>query len=118
MFFTMANLQRIVISILVILTGVFLFMGQTVSAAKGPRITHKVYFDVEHDGQPMGRIVMGLYGKTVPKVRCANDHPLLLASFDDTDLADRPRTISERWRQARRALAMRGRHSIESSSGS
>ncbi|KAI5286122.1 Peptidyl-prolyl cis-trans isomerase B, partial [Ascosphaera atra] len=26
-----------------------------------------VYFDVQHGDKPMGRIVMGLYGKTVPK---------------------------------------------------
>ncbi|OAG35595.1 peptidyl-prolyl cis-trans isomerase B [Fonsecaea monophora] len=63
----MANIQRIVISLMVILTATFLFMGQTAQAAKGPKITHKVYFDIEHDGQPLGRIVMGLYGKTVPK---------------------------------------------------
>ena len=63
----MANLQRVVISLMVILAATFLFMGQT-AAAKGPKITNKVYFDVEHDGQPLGRIVMGLYGKTVPKV--------------------------------------------------
>jgi len=63
----MANLRRVVISLTVILAATFLFMGQT-AAAKGPKITHKVYFDVEHDGQPLGRIVMGLYGKTVPKV--------------------------------------------------
>ncbi|KAK6929477.1 Cyclophilin-type peptidyl-prolyl cis-trans isomerase domain [Dillenia turbinata] len=30
-------------------------------------LTHKVYFDVEIDGKPTGRILMGLYGKTVPK---------------------------------------------------
>jgi peptidyl-prolyl cis-trans isomerase B (cyclophilin B) len=67
MFFTMANLQKVLISLLVILTATFLFIGQT-AAAKGPKITHKVYFDVDHDGQSLGRIVMGLYGKTVPKV--------------------------------------------------
>jgi len=36
-------------------------------AAKGPVITNKVYFDIEQGGKPLGRVVMGLYGKTVPK---------------------------------------------------
>ncbi|GAA5841675.1 hypothetical protein JCM5353_007187 [Sporobolomyces roseus] len=36
-------------------------------AVKGPVITNKVYFDIEHGGKPLGRVVMGLYGKTVPK---------------------------------------------------
>ncbi|CAL0334997.1 unnamed protein product [Lupinus luteus] len=30
-------------------------------------VTNKVYFDVEINGKSAGRIVMGLYGKTVPK---------------------------------------------------
>lgn len=30
-------------------------------------ITSKVYFDVEIGGEPAGRILMGLFGKTVPK---------------------------------------------------
>ena len=33
----------------------------------GPKITNKVYFDVDIGGSEAGRIVMGLYGKTVPK---------------------------------------------------
>ena len=52
MFFEMANIQRVVISLLVILTATFLFMGQTAEAAKGPKITHKVYFDIEHGDEP------------------------------------------------------------------
>jgi peptidylprolyl isomerase len=34
---------------------------------KEPKITNKVYFDIEIDGKPAGRIEMGLFGKTVPK---------------------------------------------------
>ncbi|XP_038706432.1 peptidyl-prolyl cis-trans isomerase CYP20-1-like [Tripterygium wilfordii] len=30
-------------------------------------ITHKVYFHVEIAGKPAGRVVMGLFGKAVPK---------------------------------------------------
>ncbi|GAB4824527.1 hypothetical protein Ancab_007403 [Ancistrocladus abbreviatus] len=30
-------------------------------------VTHKVFFDVEINGKPAGRIVVGLFGKTVPK---------------------------------------------------
>ncbi|XP_061345895.1 peptidyl-prolyl cis-trans isomerase CYP19-4 isoform X3 [Gastrolobium bilobum] len=30
-------------------------------------VTHKVYFDVEIDGEAAGRVVIGLFGKTVPK---------------------------------------------------
>lgn len=30
-------------------------------------MTNKVYFDIDIDGQDAGRIVLGLYGKTVPK---------------------------------------------------
>ncbi|KAF5727988.1 peptidyl-prolyl cis-trans isomerase family protein [Tripterygium wilfordii] len=30
-------------------------------------VTHKVYFDIEIGGKPMGRVIMGLFGKTVPR---------------------------------------------------
>jgi peptidyl-prolyl cis-trans isomerase B (cyclophilin B) len=66
--FDMANLKNLVISLMVILTATFLFMGQTAEAAKGPKITNKVYFDIEMGDEQLGRIVLGLYGKTVPKV--------------------------------------------------
>ncbi|KAH6559193.1 hypothetical protein KP509_1Z023800 [Ceratopteris richardii] len=32
------------------------------------KITHKVYFNSEIDGKHVGRVVMGLFGKTVPKI--------------------------------------------------
>jgi len=40
---------------------------QGVEAARGPKITSKVYFDIEHGGKPLGRIVFGLFGGTVPR---------------------------------------------------
>lgn len=64
---SMLAIQRLVVSALLILTVVFLFLAQTADAAKGPKITHKVYFDISHGDEPLGRIVMGLYGNTVPK---------------------------------------------------
>merc|ERR1711998_202760 len=37
------------------------------AAKKGPRVTHKAYFDITMGGTSAGRIVIGLFGKTVPK---------------------------------------------------
>lgn len=64
----MANFQKLIATFLVVLTFAFVYFAQTVEATKGPKITHKVYFDIKHGDEDMGRIVMGLYGKTVPKV--------------------------------------------------
>jgi len=63
----MAGIQRLIISLLVILTFTFVFFAQSSEAVKGPKITHKVYFDVTSGDEELGRIVLGLYGKTVPK---------------------------------------------------
>lgn len=46
-----------------VLLGLIAFFGTSAEAHKGPVITNKVFFDIEHGGKPMGRIVMGLYGK-------------------------------------------------------
>lgn len=63
------NMQRLIISVLLILTAVFVFFAQTGEAqVRGPKITNKVYFDITHGDEPIGRIVLGLYGKTVPSM--------------------------------------------------
>ncbi|KZL82037.1 peptidyl-prolyl cis-trans isomerase b, partial [Colletotrichum incanum] len=62
----MFTLRRLVSALL--LAGVALvFFAQTAEATKGPKITNKVFFDITHGDEPIGRITMGLYGKTVPK---------------------------------------------------
>ncbi|KAI5461086.1 cyclophilin-like domain-containing protein [Mariannaea sp. PMI_226] len=62
----MFSLRRLFFSALLFGVGL-VFFTQATEAAKGPKITHKVYFDIEQDGESLGRIVMGLYGKTVPE---------------------------------------------------
>merc|ERR1712086_518532 len=46
--------------------GAIAIFVSSVIAAPLDTITQKVYFDVEIDGQPEGRIVFGLFGDTVP----------------------------------------------------
>ncbi|KKA26067.1 hypothetical protein TD95_000315 [Thielaviopsis punctulata] len=60
------SIRGVFLSIFMLLAGL-LFLAQPVEAARGPKITHKVYFDITHGDESLGRIVMGLYGKTVPK---------------------------------------------------
>jgi|SRR5687767_13647223 peptidyl-prolyl cis-trans isomerase B (cyclophilin B) len=63
----MFNLRRLFVSAALLLGLSTLLFAHTAEAAKGPKITHKVYFDIQHGDEQLGRIVMGLYGKTVPE---------------------------------------------------
>lgn len=63
----MFNVRRLFVSALLLLGFSALLLSQTAEATKGPKITHKVYFDIAHGDEALGRIVIGLYGKTVPK---------------------------------------------------
>ena len=56
---------KFLIALLVILAVFSAVEGK--KKGKGPKVTSKVYFDVTIDGKDAGRIVMGLFGKTVPK---------------------------------------------------
>jgi len=42
-------------------------VADSTEAKKGPKVTDKVWFDVELGGEKLGRIEIGLFGKTVPK---------------------------------------------------
>ena len=61
-------LQAIGCAATLILVIVLLSRGEQVEAKKGPKVTHKVWFDITIGGEAAGRIEIGLFGKTVPKV--------------------------------------------------
>ncbi|KAJ4145721.1 hypothetical protein LMH87_004558 [Akanthomyces muscarius] len=63
----MFNLRRFMASAMLLLAVGLVFFSQTAAAAKGPKITHKVYFDIQHGDENLGRVTFGLYGKTVPE---------------------------------------------------
>ncbi|XP_041371359.1 peptidyl-prolyl cis-trans isomerase B-like [Gigantopelta aegis] len=49
--------------------------------AKGPKVTDKVYFKIKIGDEEVGQIVMGLFGKTVPKT--VENFKKLSEGFDD-----------------------------------
>ncbi|KAJ6108415.1 hypothetical protein N7523_009738 [Penicillium sp. IBT 18751x] len=61
------NFRNLFLSLfLVIAVGIALVQAED-AKPRGPKITNKVFFDIQHGDEPLGRIVMGLYGKTVPQ---------------------------------------------------
>ncbi|KAM9960624.1 hypothetical protein ACTFIW_009770 [Dictyostelium discoideum] len=59
------NIMKVIFVVLAIVLVTLWAMPS--EAGKDPKITNKVFFDIEIDNKPAGRIVFGLYGKTVPK---------------------------------------------------
>ncbi|CAN6198714.1 unnamed protein product, partial [Urochloa humidicola] len=67
----LAMLRKVVIAFLACAAIYFSFAAysrrQSIAEVQLPAVTHRVYLDVEIDGQHIGRIVIGLYGEVVPK---------------------------------------------------
>ncbi|PIG88301.1 peptidyl-prolyl cis-trans isomerase B [Aspergillus arachidicola] len=62
------NFRNLFLSFFFLLAvGLALVHAEEANQPRGPKITSKVYFDIEHGDKPLGRVVLGLYGKTVPK---------------------------------------------------
>lgn len=51
----------------IIVATCFVFKLAVAGLPENPPITNKVYFDIVEDEQPIGRIVIGLFGTVVPK---------------------------------------------------
>ncbi|XP_034247195.1 peptidyl-prolyl cis-trans isomerase B [Thrips palmi] len=45
----------------------FLVLAQSQDSKKGPKVTDKVWFDIKIGNEKAGRVVIGVFGKTVPK---------------------------------------------------
>ncbi|ESK96551.1 peptidylprolyl isomerase b [Moniliophthora roreri MCA 2997] len=58
--------RRISLVALVITLAAF-FVAQPADAAKGPKVTSKIFFDIKQGDKDLGRITLGLFGGTVPK---------------------------------------------------
>ena len=59
LFFSYHNMRSSLLVFSVLLSIPFLVLSTTV--------THKVYFDIKQGDKDLGKIVFGLFGKTVPK---------------------------------------------------
>merc|ERR1711868_350010 len=50
-----------------VITVIALLCLAGLEAKKGPKVTHKAWFEITIDGENIGKIEIGLFGKTVPK---------------------------------------------------
>lgn len=68
--FFIANMMK-AFTFAAIIATLFAFFKLAVAGSgelpENPPITHKVYFDIEEEGKPIGRITIGLFGTVVPK---------------------------------------------------
>ncbi|KAL3285501.1 hypothetical protein HHI36_000033 [Cryptolaemus montrouzieri] len=62
----MANLKILAVALCALCSLVYA-ETQEEKAKKGPKVTDKVWFDIQVGDEKLGRIVIGLFGKTVPK---------------------------------------------------
>ncbi|CAN3364796.1 peptidyl-prolyl cis-trans isomerase D [Diutina catenulata] len=55
----------------IVFSALFFFVGRVNAGpkelAENPEFTHRVFFDIEEAGKPVGRITIGLFGSVVPK---------------------------------------------------
>ncbi|KAK8379932.1 hypothetical protein O3P69_019749 [Scylla paramamosain] len=56
-----------VVVVVAVIGALLAFSKTAEGASKGPKVTHKVWFDITIGGEPAGRVEIGLFGKTVPK---------------------------------------------------
>jgi peptidyl-prolyl cis-trans isomerase B (cyclophilin B) len=69
--------------VLVLILGLGVLQLASAAGDKGPKVTDKVFFDIEIGGEKVGRIVIGLFGLTVPKT-AANFKALALGTELDS----------------------------------
>merc|ERR1711910_192240 len=60
------GIQLLIMKLLVSVAAL-LILATCLEAKKGPKVTHKVWFDISIGGEAAGRVEIGLLGKTVPK---------------------------------------------------
>ncbi|XP_078658542.1 peptidyl-prolyl cis-trans isomerase B-like isoform X2 [Branchiostoma floridae x Branchiostoma belcheri] len=66
--FVRRNMRVLLVVGAIVACVVFLLLpNHETEAAKGPKVTDVVWFDIEIGGESAGKIEIGLFGKTVPK---------------------------------------------------